>query len=158
MGIFFSKSDEKRSVTRVQLTYSPRPRAALTAASRSLVSLGFPVNSGSRDAPSICVFSTLALSCSALDRWRLGGELYSTPLKTAKALPSCSSSGWGCRVLYSTPGYRLPRLMLCWRTRCASSTGGSLHTGASSQRSRSVPRRVVLDVLALVFWRCKPSR
>ena len=34
--------------------------------------------------------------------------------------------------------------MLWWRTRRAPSAGGSFHTGASSQRSRPVPRPVVL--------------
>ena len=44
--------------------------------------------------------------------------------------------------------------MSWWRSRCASSTGASYHTGASLQRSRSVPRPVVLHVLALFSWRC----
>ena len=41
--------------------------------------------------------------------------------------------------------------MFWWRTRRAPSTGRSCHTGAPSQRSRPVPRPVVLDVLALSF-------
>ena len=53
--------------------------------------------------------------------------------------------------------YCLPRLMLWWRNRRTPSTGGDYHTGASSQRSRLVPRPVVLDVLALP-WRSRPSR
>ena len=73
---FFSKSYGKRSVICVQLTCSSRPRASLTVASHSPGSLGFPGNSGSRDTPPIGVFSTPALSCSALDRRRLGGVLY----------------------------------------------------------------------------------
>ena len=122
----FAKSDEKGSVTRVQLTCSTLPRTALKAASRSPGSLGFPGNSGSRDAPSIGVFSTLALSCSALDRWRLGGELYNTPSKTAKVLPSCPSSGWGCRLEY----YTCLQAIALSRSPCACAPGGSLQTGA----------------------------
>ena len=62
-----SKSNEKRSDTRVYLTCSPLQGAVLKAASRSLDNLGFPGNSSSRDAPSsIGVFSALALSFPAL--------------------------------------------------------------------------------------------
>ena len=81
----FSKSDEKRRVTRVYLTCSPLQGAVLKATYRSPGSLGFPGNSSSRDAPSYdrCLLRTGALPCSALDRWRLGGEFYSNPSKTA---------------------------------------------------------------------------
>ena len=44
------------------------------------------------------------------------------------------------------------------RTRRAPSTGASYNTGASSQRSRPVPRPVVLDVLALLSRCCRTSR
>lgn len=40
---------------------------------------------------SIGVFSALALTFSAFDYWRLGGEVYSTPSKISKVLPSCPS-------------------------------------------------------------------
>ena len=75
---------------------------------------------------------------------------YDTPSKIANDLPSCPSSGWGRRVFYSTTGYRLSRLMLWWRIRRTPSTGGSYRTGASSQRSRPVPRPVVERVDYLV--------
>ena len=66
------------------------------------------------------------------------------------------AGSWNCRCY--TRGFRLPWLMLWWRTRRAPSTGGSYHTGASSQHSPPVPRPVVLDVLAFHSWRCRPSR
>ena len=50
LGIHFFKSDEKRSVSRVHPTCSPLSRANLKVASRRPGSLGFPGNSGSRDA------------------------------------------------------------------------------------------------------------
>ena len=48
--------------------------------------------------------------------------------------------------------------MFWWRNRRAPSTGAPYHTGASSQRSRPVPRLVVLDVLVLLSWSCRRSR
>ena len=104
IGIFF-KSDEKRSVTRVYLTCSPLQGAVLKAASHSPGSFGFPGNSSSRDASSSdwCLFRTGSLLCSALDIWRLSGEFYRTPSKTAKVLPSCPSD-WGRSLLI--PGQR----------------------------------------------------
>ena len=48
--------------------------------------------------------------------------------------------------------------MFWWRNHRAPSNSASYHTGASSQRSRSVPRPVVLDLLALLSWCCRPSR
>ena len=48
--------------------------------------------------------------------------------------------------------------MSWWRSRRASSTDASCNTGASSQRSRPVPRSVVLDVLVLLSWCRRPSR
>ena len=154
----FSKSDEKRSLTRIYLTCSPLQGAVLEATSRRPGSLGFPGNSSSRDAPSSnrCLLRTGALLCSALDRWRLSGEFCRTPSKTAKVLPSCSSDWAG--VVVSWFQASLPWLMFWWRNLRAPSTGASYHTGASSQRSRSVPRPVVLNVLALLSWRCRPSR
>ena len=115
-------------------------------ASRSPGSLGFPGNSSSRDAPSFdrCLLRTGTLLHSTLDSWRLGGELYSVPSKTADVAPSCSSD-WG-RSLFQAS---LPCLMSWWHTRRAPSTGDSYYTGASLQRSRPVPRSAVLDVLAL---------
>ena len=48
--------------------------------------------------------------------------------------------------------------MFWWRNRRAPSTGSPYRTGASSERSRPVPRLVVLDVLVLSSWSCRPSR
>ena len=154
----FSKSDEKCSVTRVYLTYSLLQGAVLKAASRSPGSLGFPSNSSSHNAPSSnrCILRTGTLLRSALDRWRLCDEFYSTPSKTAKVLPNCPSSGWVVKSLQFHSRLS-PWLMLWWGIRRAPSTGGSYHTGASSQPSPPVPQPVVLDVLALP-WRSRPSR
>ena len=44
------------------------------------------------------------------------------------------------------------------RNRRAPSTGASYNTGASLQRSRPVPRPVILDVLTLLSWCCRRSR
>ena len=58
--------------------------------------------------------------------------------------------------LTSSQIYRLPPLMLWGCIRRAPSTGGSYHTGAFlPQRSRPVPRPVVLDVLALLVDRAE---
>ena len=72
LGLHYFKSDEKTQCNS-RSPVCPRPRATLTAISRGLGSLGFPGNSSFRDARSISVFYLLALSPSALDRWRLGG-------------------------------------------------------------------------------------
>ena len=137
----------KRSTTRVHLTCRPLQRVVLKAAPRSPGFLGFPAIAALATLlPSIGVFSALVLSFSTLDRWRLGSELYGTPSKTADVSPSCCSD-WGPRVSYFQS--RLPWLTFSWRTCRAPSTGGSYHTAAFSQRSRPIPRPVVLDVPAL---------
>ena len=55
------------------------------------------------------------------------------------------------------PWSRLSRVP--WlRTRRTPLSGASYNTGASLQRSQAVPRRVVLDVLALLSWCRRPGR
>ena len=100
----------------------------------------------------------LALSFAALSIagvWTM--VLYGTSLKPLMFCPAALLQAGSWNRSYSTPGSRLPRLMLWWRTRRAPSTGGSFHTGVSLQRFRPVPRPMVLDVLALLSWRYLPA-
>ena len=89
----------------------------------------FPGDNGSSDR---CLFRTGALLGSALD-----------PSKWLMFCPTVLQAGSWNRSC-ATPGSSLARLMFWWRTRRAPSAGGSFHTGAFSQRTRSVPRPVVL--------------
>ena len=108
--------------------------------------------------PPIDFISKLALSFTRLSVagvWAVSSTaLLQKPQKFGPAVLIQAGSWNRC---CSTPGYRLPWLMLWWRIRSAPSAGGSYHTGASLQRSRLVPRPVVLDVLAL-SWRSRSSR
>ena len=116
----------------------------------------FPGNVGARGAPPIVVSSTLALSFAALSIggvWAIALDgAPSTPLMFCPAVPFQTGSR---NRFCSTPGSSLPWLVLWWRTCRAPSAGGSFHTGASLQRSRPVPRPVVLHVPPLLSWRCR---
>ena len=142
----FLNKMKKRSVTRVNLCVRcPEPPSW-----RSPV---VQVPSGSL---AIAALATILRSVSSL-HWRspsqrsrllASGRLMRQSFKTIDVSPSCFSD-WGRRVSYFQAN--LPWLMLWWRTRRAPLTGGSYHTGASSQCSRTVPRPVVFDVLALTL-------
>ena len=92
----------------------------------------------------------LALSIGGV----LGGGALRRSFNPVDAVPGCPSD-WGYGILFgfiSTPGASLGACSgTFWRSPCALSIGGTLLTGAPSQRSRSVPRLVVLHVPALLL-------
>ena len=132
-----------------------------SAASRSPGSHRFPSNNGSRDASTIGDFSALALFFAALSIAGVWAVMpYDTPSKTCRYIPQLLFFRLGSVVESPTPlqaslsfGFCSDRAVLALVRPVVPYT-----LALSSQRSRSVPRPVTLDVLALLSWRCRPCR
>ena len=106
---------------------------------------------------SISALATLlrtgALLRSALDRWRLGDGAQRCSFNPADVPPSCPSSGWVCGIFSH---YRLASRGCCSDGALVALLRSMVHTGASSQPSRPLPRPVVLDIPALLSWCYRP--
>ena len=69
----------------------------------------------------------------------------------ADVLPSCLAGVMGFSSVLPPLSRRVPWRLLWWYSPRAPSTGGTLHIGAPSQRSQSVPRPVLPHVQALLL-------
>ena len=77
--------------------------------------------------------------------------LYGAPSISPMFSPAFLQRSWSPSSVLPPLQARLPRMLLWWYSPSAPSTGGTLHTGAPSQRSRPVSRPVVLHVPALLL-------
>ena len=83
----------------------------------------------------------------------LGDGALRRSFNPADVLPSCPAElgSWNPSSVLLPFQTNLPRLFLWLLSPRAPSNGGTLHTGARPQRSRPVPRSVVLHVPALLL-------
>ena len=88
---------------------------------------------------------------SALDQWPLGRRRSTALLQPRRYYPQLFYRDRGVLFAYIPLQASFPRLLLWWHFPRAPSTDGALHTGAPSQRSRQVPRPVVLHAPALLL-------
>ena len=150
IGIFFQKQTKKRSVTCVPLTFSPRqglpPVVQVLSGSLAIAALATLLRSVS--SPHWC--SPAALSIAGV--WVM--VLYCTPSKPLMFCPAVFQPGSWNLLLHS---------------RLSPSSADALVAHSSRAFDRWLlshwrffaalfPRPVVLDVLALLSWRCQPCR